>query len=203
MGKHPKREIAVQTIKNYPTWKAGVVAEHIGLVEDMGHDKATEYIRQLRKRMKKNGELIVRPAMEKYAPDEDRLEDVKMLFELRGYDISKKAASAMLLMHCYWTMRLHGNIKAVCETMDLNDKLKNPLSFPEIERVCNLAQERGFDSLDPEKSAQAQIKGFVDAGINYTSDSLYFKFEVQEDELKHLKTIERPQSSTDPQGAPE
>lgn len=203
MNKHPKRDIAVQTIKDHPEWKAGVVAEYIGLTAEMGQDKATEYIRHVRKSMRKKGQLVRQPSMEKYASEEDRLEDVKKLFELRDYKTTKKAASAMLLMYCYWTMRLYGNFKAVNDTMEMNDKLRTPLTFPEIERICNLAQERGFDSLDEEKSSQAKIRGFMNAGLNYTSDSLYYKFEVKEEELPHLKTIEKPQSITEPQGVPE
>ena len=108
----------------------------------------------------------------------------------------------MLLMHCYWTMRLYGNMKAVFSTMELNEKLRTPLTFPEIERVCNLAQERGFDSLDEEKTAEAKIRGFRNAGLNFSSTSLYYKFEVKDEELPHLKTIEKPHSTTQPQGAP-
>ena len=42
MAKHPKRDITVQTIKEHPEWKAWKVAEHVGLVGEMGQDKATE-----------------------------------------------------------------------------------------------------------------------------------------------------------------
>ena len=199
-NKHPKRDLVVQTILEHPEWKAWEVAERIGLVEEMGPDKATEYIRQVRKSMRKKGELVIPEKI--MVPEADRLEDVKTLFRIRNYNVSKKAASAMLLMHCYWTMRLYGNWVAVSDTMDLNDKLKHPLTFPEIEQICNLAQERGFDSLDPEKTAQAKLKGFINAGLNYTSGSLYYKFDVRDEELPHLKTIEKPKSTTEPQGAP-
>lgn len=201
MPKNPKRDIAVQTILEHPEWKAGQVADHIGLTEEMTMDRATDYIRQVRKSMRKKGQLVI--TEQTMVPEAYRLEDVKTLFRIRQYDINKETAKAMLLMHCYWSMRLYGNYVAVIDTMRLNDKLKHPLTFPEIERVCNLAQERGFDSWDPEKNAQAQIRGFVNAGINYTNDSLYHKFNVQEHELNYLKTIERPHSSTNPQGAPE
>ena len=93
-------------------------------------------------------------------------------------------------------------MQAVFSTMDLNERLKTPLSFPEIERVCNLAQERGFDSLDEEKTTQAKKRGFVNAGLNYSSGSLYYKFDVKDEELPHLKTITKPQSTTNPQGVP-
>ena len=199
--KHPKREKVVQTILEHPEWKAGAVAEHVGLIEEMGYDKATDYIKQVRKSMRKKGQLIRKPTME--YTDEERLADVKWLFISRDYVMSKKAASAMLLMMCYWTMRTGGNYKAVSDTMEMNDKLRRPLSFQEIEQVCNLAQERGFDSMAEEKSSQAKIRGFVNAGLNYTSDSLYYKFEVKEAELPHLKTIKKPKSMIMPQGVPE
>lgn len=189
MAKHPKRDLAVQTIKEHPDWKAVAVASHIGLVEEMGNDKAVEYIRQVRKTLKRKGELVVRAIRESEYTDAERLEDVLKLFELRNYNVTKRAASAMLLMYCYWTMREAGNFKAVWDTMELNDKLKQPLSFAEIEQVCNLAQERGFDSLDEEKTIQANLRGFKNAGLNYTSISLYHKFEVTEEEANLLKTI--------------
>ena len=201
MAKHPKRELAVQIIKEHPEWKAVVVAAHIGLVDEMGNDKAVEYIRQVRKSLKRKGELVV--ICETEYTESERLEDVKKLFELRNYDVSKRAASAMLLMHCYWTMRESGNFKAVWDTMELNDKLKRPLSFAEIEQVCNLAQERGFDSFDEEKTLQANLRGFKNAGLNYTGISLYYKFEVTDEEATHLKTIMKTQSTINPQGATE
>lgn len=186
MGKHPKRDIAVQTILEHPEWKASVVAEHIGLIEEMGSDKATEYIRQVKKSMRRKGQLAKKPTMREYVSEEGGLEDIKKLIEIRDYKMSKKAASAMLLMHCYWTFRLYGNVKAVFSTMDLNEKLRTPLSFAEIEHICNLAQERGFNSIDDEKNAQAEKQGFVNAGLNYTKDSLYYKFEIKEEEIPLL-----------------
>ena len=201
MAKHPKRDLAVQTIKEHPEWRAVVVASHIGLIEEMGNDKAVEYIRQVRKSLKRKGELMVRAVCESEYTEAERLEDVLKLFELRKYDVTKRAASSMLLMLCYWTMREAGNFKAVSDTMELNDKLKHPLSFTEIEQVCNLAQERGFDSFDEEKTLQANLRGFKNAGLNYTSSSLFYKFEVTDEELSYLKTIYKPQSTIQPQGA--
>lgn len=81
MAKHPKRDITVQTIKEHPEWKAWKVAEHIGLTEEMGQDKATDYIRQVRKSMRKKGELVV--TEQAMVPESDRLEDVKTLFRIQ------------------------------------------------------------------------------------------------------------------------
>lgn len=188
-------------MKNH-TLRAGVLARQLGLDVEMGYDKATDYVRYVRQEMRKNGDLIPEIEKPKYAPSEERLEDVLKLFELRNYNVNKKAAKNMLFAMCYWTMRIAGNMKAVCDTMDMNDRLKRSLSFPEIEKACNDAQELGFDALDEQKNKEAIAKGFPNAGLNWTSATLYYKFEVTDEELTHLKTIGKPINKTQPWGIP-
>ena len=188
-------------MKNH-TLKSGVLARQLGLVDEMGYDKATDYVRYIRRQMRENGDLLPEIEKPKYAAPEDRLEDVLKLFELRNYNVKKKAATNMLMCMCYWTMSIAGNMKAVCDTMDMNDRLKRPLPFPEIEKVCNDAQDLGFAALDEQKNREARAMGFPGAGLNWTSASLYHKFEVTEDELPHLKTIGKPVDKLKPWGVP-
>lgn len=194
--------IVRDTIMQNHTLKAGAIARMVGLVDEMGYDKATDFVRDIRRQMRETGDLI--PAIEKpkFAAPEDRLEDVLTLFELRKYNVKKKPAKSMLLGMCYWTMAVEGNVKAVCDTMDMNDRLKRPLPFQEIEKVCNDAQELGFAAMDEEKNREARAMGLPGAGLNWTSGSLYHAFEVTEDELPHLKTIGKPIDKTKPWGIP-
>lgn len=182
--------------------KAGQIAEMLGLVGELGYDGATDYVRAVRRNMRKTGDLIPEPEKPPYAAPEDRLADVLKLFELRNYNVRKKAAVNMLLAMCYWTMQLEGNGKAVCDTMDMNDRLKRSLPFKEIEKICNDAQDMGFAAIDPIKNYAAQAQGYPDAGLNWTSINLYYKFEVTDEELPHLKTIGKRIDKTKPWGIP-
>lgn len=195
-------QLVRDTIMKNHTLKAGQIADMLGLVGELGYDEATDYVRAVRRNMRKTGDLIPEPEKPPYASPKDRLADVLTLFELRNYNVRKKPASYMLLNMCYWTMQLEGNAKAVCDTMDMNDRLKRSLPFKDIEAICNEAQEKGFDALDPIKNFKAQADGFPDAGLNWTSASLYYKFEVTEEELPHLKTIGKPVHKTNPWGIP-
>ena len=188
-------------MKNH-TLRAGAIAKQLGLDEEMGYDKATDYIKGIRRKMREDGDLI--PEIEKptYAEPEERLADALKLFAMRKYNVNKKAASNMLLGMCYWTMVIAGNVKAVCDTMDMNDRLKKPLSFPEVEKVCNNAQQLGFAAMDEKKNKEAIELGYPGAGLNWTSATLYHKFEVTEAELPHLKTIGKPVDKLKPWGIP-
>ena len=191
------------TIMLHHEWSAWRVADHLGLDEEMGSDEAAQYVRDVRKTMRETGDLIVPEKKPQYAPPEERLKDVLALFELRDYKINKKAAKNMLLAMCYWTFMTSGNWKAVDETMEMNDRLKRPLAFQDIESICNAAQEKGFTVLDDEKAnEEARAMGYPDAGYNWTSDRLYHLFQVTEEELPYLSTIGKPISKISPQGVP-
>jgi hypothetical protein len=191
-----------QTILDHHEWRAAKIARFLGLTDELGDDAASEYVRSVRKKMRDDGDLIMPPEVPQYAGPEERLADVMRLFEIRNYTMKKKAAYNMLLATCYWIMLLAGNLKAVNDTMEMNNRLKRPLTFLEIERVCNEAQEKGFDALDDEKNEEAKEHGFPGAGLNWTSDSLYHKFMVQDHELQDLKTIGKPVDKTKPWGVP-
>ena len=168
-------EVRKTILENYE-WRSGKVAAYLGLTDEMGYDKATDYVRMVRKKMRDNGDLIMPEEKPKYADPADRLADVLTLFELRKYNVRKKEAKNMLLTMCYWTMLLKGNYTAVSDTMDMNAKLKRSLPFQEIEEICNAAQEYGFEAMDEAKNALAIAEGFPGSGLNWTSDSLYYKF---------------------------
>lgn len=191
-----------ETILEHHTWHAWMIAQHIGLDEEMGEDEATEYVKKARGKMRADGDLVMPPEVPPYAEPEDRLADVIRLFEIRKYNTRKKYAETMLLALCYWTMQIKGNFEAVKETMEMNDRLKRPLQFAEIERICNTAQEYGFRAIDTEENERAIKKGLPGAGLNWTSATLFYKFGVTEEELQHLKTIGKPVDKTKPWGIP-
>lgn len=188
-------------ILDHHEWRAARVASYLGLTDELG-DAAVEYVKGVRKKMRDDGDLIMPPEVPVYAGAEERLADVLRLFEIRNYTMKKKAAQNMLLATCYWIMLLEGNLKAVTDTMKLNDRLKRPLTFLEIERICNEAQDKGFEALDDEKNEAAKKLGFPGAGLNWTSDSLYHRFMVEDHELPYLKTIGKPVDKTKPWGVP-
>lgn len=191
-----------QTILENHTWHAWEVAAYLGLETEMGDDEATDYVKRVRRTMRETGDLIMPPELPPYASPEDRLEDVLKLFELRKYNVKKKQLEPMLLNMCYWIMRIRGNGAAVTETMDMNDRMKRPLPFSEIEKICNTAQEYGFKAMDNWENYKAECEGFPDAGLNWTSINLYHKFGVEDNEQPYLKTIGKPLSKTKPWGIP-
>lgn len=191
------------TIMRHHEWSAWKVAAHLGLSESMGTEDAAQYVREVRKTMRDNGDLIIPQQKPKYADPEARLRDVLTLFELREYKVNKKVAKNMLLAMCYWIFVTKGNWPAVSDTMDMNDRLERPLAFQEIEAICNAAQDKGFMVLDDEEANRTAVEaGYPDAGYNWTSDNLYHLFQVTDDELPHLKTIGKPISRSGPQGIP-
>ena len=193
MGKkRPEREIVEKLLQENRRRKAHDIAEETGLIAAMGYEKAVEYVKQVRKAMKRAGELP--PDTAKYAPDVDRLEDITRLFELRQGTMSKKAAKAMLLLNCYYRLRSEDDtihMGAIDDTYAKNADLKDPLDMRKAIGICELALEKYMDSIDEEKNEAAIKHGFIGAGLNYTSESLIEKLEITEEELQHMKSIRR------------
>ena len=101
--KHPERDLVEQLLKSNRRRKAHDIAAEAGLTATMGNEKAVAYVRQVKKAMKKAGALP--EDKYKYASDEERLEDINRLFDLRQGTMSKKAAHSMLLLNCYYRFR--------------------------------------------------------------------------------------------------
>lgn len=193
MGKkRPERDIVEKLLKENRRRKAHDIAEEAGLIAAMGYEKAVEYVKQVRKAMKRSGELP--PDTEKYAADVDRLEDITKLFEIRQGTMNKTVAQAMLLLNCYYRLRSEDDkihMGAIDDTYAKNAELKNPLEMRIAIGICELALEKYMDSIDEEKNAAAIKHGFIGAGLNYTSESLIEKLEITEAELQHMKSIRR------------
>ena len=190
--KRPEREIVEKMLKENRRRKVYDIAEESGLIAAIGYEKAIEYAKQVRKSMKRSGELP--PDTEKYAPDVDRLEDITRLFELRQGTMSKKAAKAMLLLNCYYRFRSEDDkihLGAIDDTYAKNAEMKDPLEMRIAIGICELALEKYMDSIDEEKNEEAIKHGFKGAGLNYTSENLIEKLEITEEELQHLKSIRR------------
>ena len=194
MGKRrPERDIIEKLIKENRRRKAHDIAEEVGLIETMGYDKAVDYVRHVRKAMKKAGDLP--PGKYRFASDADRLEDITKLFELRrGKAIHNQVAYRMLLLNCYYRLRsdddeIHWG--AIDDTYAKNKDLEEPLDLSVAIRICEIALARYMESIDEKKKAAAIKKGLPGAGFSYASDTLIEKLEITAEELRHMKSIRR------------
>ena len=188
--KRPERAEVERMLKEDQKQKAHEIAKATGLTDTMGYDKAVEYVNQVRKSMRKKGEL----EDNRYAPDMDRLEDITKLFELRKGKMRKRVAYTMLLLNCYLRLRaaddsVHAG--AIDDTYRKNEELQEPFTIHEAIKICDLALKKYIDSQDEEKNKAAQAKSQPNAGINYTTENLIIKLEVMEEEERHLRTIKR------------
>lgn len=191
MGKaRPEREAVEALIKDNRRRKAHEIAEAVGLIETLGYDRAVNYVKQVRRSMKKSGALP--EEQNKYAPDEERLEDIETLFELRQGTMSPGAAYHMLLLFCYYRLRSQDDsihIMAFDDTYEKNGQLENPFPLSIAVNIGEKALAQYMRSIDEEQNEAARAKGFPGAGLNYTSDTLRYKLEITDEELPHLKTI--------------
>lgn len=190
--KRPERDAVENLLKTNRRRKAHDIAEEAGLITTMGYDKAVNYVRKVKRAMKKSG--AIPPEKYKYAADEDRLEDIQKLFDLRQGVMSKKAAHTMLLLNCYYRFRSKDDkihMGAIDDTYAKNAELKEPLDMRTAIGLCELALAKYMDSIDEDKNQAAISRGFQGSGLNYTSESLIEKLEITEEELQHLNSIRR------------
>ena len=156
-------------------------------------DKATDYVRRVKRSMKENGELP--PERYKFASDEERLEDLQKLFELRkGKKIEERVANAMLLLNCYYRYRSEDGAThwgAIDDTYEKNKELVEPLELSKAIGICQLALLKYTESKDKAKNEAARKRGMPGAGLNYASETLIAKLAITEEELKHMKSIRR------------
>ncbi len=188
----PEREAVERLILDNRRRKAHEIAEEVGLIETLGYDKAVNYVKQVRRSLKKSGAL---PEPEnKYAPDEDRLADIETLFELRKGVMSASAAYHMLLLFCYYRLRSQDDnihMMAFDYTDEKNSLLAEPIEPYKLLRLKEKALALYTNSNNEEMNAAARAKGIPGAGLNYTSDTLRLKLEITDEELIHLKSIKR------------
>ena len=57
-NRRPERETVEQALLQNPKRHAYEIAEDIGITDIMGYDKAVDYVRQVKKSMKKKGQII-------------------------------------------------------------------------------------------------------------------------------------------------
>ena len=189
--RRPEREQVEKLFLQNPRRKAYDIAEEVGLVETMGYDKAVDYVRNVKKSMKKAGNFPDEPY--RYASDEARLEDITKLFELRhGKVIDEKVAYLMLMLNCYYRLRSEDDTihwQAIDDTYAKNKELAEPLPMSTAIRLCEVALVRYTQSNDEREKERARKKGLPSAGFCYASETLIQKLSITDEELQHMKSI--------------
>lgn len=188
-NKRPERDMVEAAYLENAKRKAYEIAEEVGLIDAMGYDNAVSYVRKVKKQMRLKGQITVGA----HATDEERLQDVTTLFELRQGKMSKSAAYYMLLLNCYLRFRSEDDsihIRAIDDTYEKNAYLVNPFPVSEAIKICDVALAQYMYSKDEEKNEAAKRKGYPCAGINYTDERFIEKLEITEEELQHMTSIE-------------
>lgn len=189
--RRPEREQVEKLFLQNPRRKAYDIAEEVGLVETMGYDKAVDYVRNVKKSMKKAGKFPDEPY--RYASDEARLEDITKLFELRqGKVIDEKVAYRMLMLNCYYRLRSEDDTihwQAIDDTYAKNKELEEPLPMSTAIKLCEVALVRYTQSNDEREKERARKKGLPSAGFCYASETLIQKLAITDEELQHMKSI--------------
>ena len=189
--KRPERDQVERLLKTNRRRKAHDIAEEVGLVETMGYDKAVDYVRNVRRSMKKAGAFPEEKY--KFASEADRLEDINKLFELRqGKELDRRVAHAMLLLNCYYRLKSEDDAihwGAIDDTYAKNKELVEPLEMHIAIGICELALLKYTESKDEAKIEAAKKRGFPGAGLNYTSSKLIEKLAITEEELQQMKSI--------------
>ena len=190
----PELQQVKQLITENPWISNSKIIDTLNLESTMGEEKAVNYVKAVKRRMKASGELV--ECLAEAENDEERLEDINTLIKHRNGRMTKSAAYFLLLLNCYYRMRSKDdniNWTAIDNTYGLNDTLQNPFSTSEAIKICEVAMERYMDSLDEQKNEEAKKKGFPHAGLSYSPETLYFKLEIRDEELPLLKTIKKPE----------
>ena len=191
--RRPERDQVEKLLTENRRRKAHDIAEEVGLIDTMGYDKAVDYVRNVRKSMRKAGAF----PQEKYkfASDEDRLEDITKLFELRhGKAIDEKVAYLMLMLNCYYRLRSEDDdihIMAIDDTYAKNKELVDPLPMGTAIQLCEVALARYMQSNDEKEVERAKRKGLPGAGFSYASETLIAKLAITDEELLHMKSIRK------------
>lgn len=191
--KRPERDQVEKLLLENRRRKAYDIAEEVGLIEPMGYDKAVDYVRNVRKSMKKAGTFPDEPY--RFASDEARLEDITKLFELRkGKAVDEKVAYLMLMLNCYYRFRSEDDdihIMAIDDTYAKNQELEEPLPWSTAIQLCEVALARYEQSKNEKEIERAKRKGLPGAGFMYASDTLIEKLAITDEELQYMKSIRR------------
>lgn len=191
--KRPEREQVEKLFLENRRRKAYDIAEVTGLTETMGHEKAVDYVRNVRRSMRKAGKFP--DESYRYATEEERLEDISKLFELRkGKAIPEKVAYLMLMLNCFYRFRSEDDdihIMAIDDTYAKNQELEEPLPWSTAIDLCNVALARYMQSKDEKEIERARRKGLPYAGFCYSSEKLIEKLAITDEELQHMKSIRK------------
>ena len=191
--KRPERDLVVELLKTNRRRNANDIAEEAGLIETMGYEKAVDYVRSVKKSMIKAGTFPEEPY--RFASEEDRLEDITKLFELRkGKAINEQVAYLMLLLNCFYRLRSQDDDihwRAMDDTYEKNLELEEPLPWDTAIRICGVAQARYMQSINEQEIARAKRKGLPYAGFCYASDTLIQELAITDEELQHMKSIRK------------
>lgn len=191
--KRPERDLVEKLFKENRRRKAHDVAEEVGLIDTMGYEKAVDYVRNVRRSMRKDGAFP--QEKNKFASEEDRLADLEKLFELRrGKVIDEKVAYLMLLLNCYYRLRSQDHTthwRAIDDTYEKNAALVNPFPMSTAIELCKVALARYTQSNDEKEIELAKRKGLPHAGFCYASETLILKLAITEEELQHMESIKR------------
>ena len=191
--RRPERDQVEKLLTENRRRKAHDIAEEVGLIDTMGYDGAVDYVRNVRKSMRKAGAF----PQEKYkfASDEERLEDITKLFELRqGKAIDEKVAYLMLMLNCYYRLRSEDDdihIMAIDDTYAKNKELEEPLPMGTAIQLCEVALARYMQSNDEKEVERAKRKGLPGSGFMYASETLITKLAITDEELQHMKSIKK------------
>lgn len=187
-NRRPERETVEQALLQNPKRHAYEIAEDIGITDIMGYDKAVDYVRQVKKSMKKKGQIT--PGH--FAEDHERLQDIETLFEIRDGSFSYKAAFTILLLNCYYRLRSEDDnihMGAIDDTYEKNNCLTDHMPMYAAIKICEVALEYYKRSINDNLNATARKKGLPNAGLNYTDERFIEKLEITPDELLLMKSI--------------
>lgn len=169
-----ERQAVEAMIIDRPDKKAHEIAREIGTDPD--------YVKSVRTQLRKKGKLL-KP---RQATDEERLEDLRELFDKRHGKMSRKAAAAMLMHHCYYMFRSQDDdihAKAIEETYALNDRLQNPFPIQTAIQLCEDALGFYMQSINTIMNEKAKELGYPGAGLHYSDRAIIDKWEIKESEL--------------------
>lgn len=171
--------------------KAHEIAEETGLIESMGYEKAIAYVRKVKKRLKAKGQIQVGA----YASDDERLNDVTILFDLRkGMELKRRTAYVMLLLNCYYRLRSQDDdihMMAVDDTYEKNREFEEPFGIHEAIQICEAALAQYMNSIDEAQNEAAKKRGYPGAGLNYTDERFIDTLAITEKELQHMTSIKK------------
>ena len=191
--KRPERDLVEKLLLENRRRESSDIAEEVGLIASIGYNKAVDYVSNVKKSMRKAGKFP--DELYRYATEEERLEDIAKLFELRkGKAIHEQVAYLMLMLNCFYRMRSEDdNIHwtAIDDTYAKNKELVEPLPMSTAIQLCEVALARYMRSIDEKEKERAKRKGLPYAGFCYASETLIRELAITDEELQHMKSIKK------------